>query len=438
MTMNNQFTQYMATGCLLLLFTLGACKKDSSFKHQAGQPMTIASFTPETGGRTTQILITGSNFSTNLEEISVFINGNRLPVVGANGDQIMAVVPRKCGSGKVKVKIGTDSVESTATFHYIFTRTVSTFAGSGVAGFANGQGTEAQFNFSGANWYRSGGLVLDDDLNLYVADPGNHCIRKVDSTGMVTTFAGSPGNSGHAEGIGTAARFSLPYSIAIDNNRNLYVADPANWDIRKITPDGNAVSYAWAPVSPWAVAVDNRTGYVYYTGTDAGNIYEVPAAFTSNTIGWGFSYPAGIAVGSNGDIYVSCNGDHTIRKMTAGSWTSSIIAGQAGVAGYQDGPGAAAKFANPWYLAVDRQDNIYLAANGTWNGATDSPDQSIRFIEAGTWAVNTFAGSGTAGYIDAIGKAAAFSAPTGVAVDKNGTVYVMDKNNNRIRKIVSD
>lgn len=436
--MNNRITHYMAVGSLFLLALLGACKKDSSFQHQAGAPMKIDSFTPGSGGRTTEILISGSNFSADPKEISVFINGNPLAIVGANGQQIMAVVPKKCGSGKVKVKIGTDSVESETIFTYNFTRTVSTLAGSGVAGFANGQGIDAQFNFNGQEWYRSGGLAVDDDLNVYVADPGNACIRKIDSTGKVITFAGSPGNSGYAEGVGVAARFSLPYSIAIDKDRNLYVADPGNWDIRKISPDGNAVSYLWAPASPWAVAFDRRTGYLYYTATDAGTVYQATAAFTSTGIATGLSYPAGIAVDGSGHLYVSCNGDQTIRKLEAGTWSNSIIAGQAGVAGYQDGPGDGAKFALPWFMAIDQQNNLYVAGNGTWNGATNNPDQSIRFIQAGNWEVSTFAGSGTAGYIDAIGSSAAFSAPTGVAVDKNGTVYVLDKNNNRIRKIVSE
>lgn len=436
--MNKYITNYITGSCLLLVSLLGACKKDDAFKHQAGSPMTIEQFTPESGGGTTQILITGNNFSADAKEITVTINGKVLPVVGVNGNQIMVLVPKKCGSGKIKVKIGTDSTESSTEFKYFFTRTVSTLAGSGVAGFANGQGIEAQFNFSGQNWYRSGGIAVDDDLNVYVADVGNACIRKIDSTGNVTTFCGSPGNSGYAEGTGTAARFGLPYSIAIDKDRNLYVADPSNWDIRKITPNGNAISYLWSPAAPWAVDVNKTTGNLYWSCTDAGTVYEANAPFTATGIASGLSYPAGVAVDGNGNVFVSCNGDHTIRKLEAGSWNSSLIAGVPASAGYVDGPGATAKFAYPWFMACDRQNNILVGTNGTWNGDPANPDQSIRLIQAGTWEVSTFAGSGTAGYIDAIGSAAAFSAPIGVAVDKNGTAYVFDKNNNRIRKIVSE
>jgi secreted PhoX family phosphatase len=126
-----------------------------------------------------------------------------------------------------------------------------------------------------------------------------------------------------------------------------------------------------------------------------------------------------------------------IRKFDAGTWNSTIIAGAEGVAGYADGHPQEARFSNPWGIAVDAAGNLYVAGNGTWDGGTYNPDQSIRMVQTGTWEVTTFAGSGTAGYVNAIGEAAAFSAPTGVTVDKNGTVYVLDKNNNRIRKIIS-
>jgi len=430
-------TTYCTAACFLLLLAT-SCKKDSSFKHEAGSPMTIEQFTPGSGSGTTQILITGTNFTADPSEINVTINGNKLPVVGVNGNQIMVVVPKKCGSGKLKIRIGTDSIESTGTFTYHYTRTVSTLAGNGVAGFANGKGTDAQFNFNGQFWYRSSGIAVDDDLNVYVADPGNACIRKIDSLGNVTTYAGSPGNPGNEEGTGTAARFYTPYSLALDKDRNVYVADVLNWNIRKITTDGYASWYTGMPAEPWAIAVDKKTGFVYVSCTNTGTIYQSKAAWSYNAIVTGLSYPAGIAVDNNSNIFVTGHGDHTIRKLDAGTWNNTVIAGQPGASGYADGPGPNARFTYPWSVATDQFNNVYVATNGTTSGDPNIPDQSIRFIEGGTWAVSTFAGSGKAGYIDAIGTSAAFSAPNGVCVDKNGTVYVLDKNNNRIRKIVSE
>ncbi|HVV03126.1 MAG TPA: IPT/TIG domain-containing protein [Puia sp.] len=415
-----------------------SCKKNSGVGHNPGASIVIDSFVATSGGVGTEVLISGSNFSTDTAGITVVINGHLLKVVGANTRQIMAVVPSKCGSGNVIVKIGGDSAVSKGIFNYTFSRIVSTLAGDGKAGFANGDGASAEFDFSGQNWYRSQGIVVDDNLNVYVADPGNHCIRKIDSLGNVTTLAGDPTTSGYADGQGSAAKFSIPYDVALDRDGNLWSVDPGNWDLRKISPDGTAVTWAWGGQAPWSVAVDNTTGYVYYTSCDnPGNVYQVTSQWTQNQVLSVPNYPAGIRFDKAGNLYVSVNGDQVIRRFDAGTWNNTVLAGTLGSAGYVDGAGTAAKFAYPWGIAVDGAGNLYVAGNGTWDGGTYNPDQSIRYVTAGDWEVSTFAGSGTAGYVDAIGASAGFSAPTGVAVDKNGAVYVLDKNNNRVRKIIS-
>jgi len=431
---------YIQLSCLFILACTAGCKKDNGSGHNASVPVTISDFTPIQGGGGTEILISGNNYTNDTTQIAVTLNGVPMKVVGVNGSNIMVVVPKKVGSGHITVKVGNDSVVSTGIFNYVYTRTVSTLAGSGKAGFANGQGTDAMFDFSGQSWYRSMGITVDDNLNVFVADPGNHCIRKIDSLGNVTTFCGSPGNSGYADGKGTAAKFSLPYDLALDAAGNLWSVDPGNWDIRKITPDGTAITWAWGNQAPWSVSVDKTTGYVYYSSCDpSGNVYPVTAkSTTGSAVISGLNYPAGIKFDKSGNLYIVLNGDHVIKKYTAGTWAANIIAGQQGIAGYVNGAATAAKFDHPWGLALDASGNIFIAGNGTWDGGTYNTDQSIRYIESGTWKVSTFAGSGTAGYADAVGEAAAFSAPTGVAVDKTGTVYVLDKNNNRIRKIVSE
>ncbi|ULT24267.1 hypothetical protein KUH03_35430 [Sphingobacterium sp. E70] len=111
-------------------------------------------------------------------------------------------------------------------------------AGNGTAGFLNGKGADAKFNFGGESWYRSGGIAVDDALNVYVTDPGNHCIRKIDPAGNVSTLAGSPSNAGMADGKGGEARFSLPYGLTIDEQGTYtllireigYPQDNTRWD----------------------------------------------------------------------------------------------------------------------------------------------------------------------------------------------------------------
>lgn len=436
--MKNIIKVVVLAGVVALVTGIFGCKKNSGLGHDPSSPMRIDSFIATSGGVGAEVLISGNNFSTDTNQITVIINGHRLKVVNANTRQIMAVVPARCGSGNVIVKIGSDSAVSAGVFNYVFSRVVSTLAGDGKAGFANGDGASAEFNFSGQSWYRSMGIVVDDNLNVYVADPGNHCIRKIDSLGNVSTLAGDPNTSGYADGQGSAAKFSLPYDLALDKDGNLWSVDPGNWDLRKISPDGTAVTWAWGGQAPWSVAVDNTTGYVYYSSCDnPGNLIQVTGQFTQSSVLSISNYPAGIKFDKAGNLYVAVNGDQVIRRFDAGTWNNTVLAGVLGTAGYVDGVGTAAKFSYPWGIAVDGAGNLYVAGNGTWDGGAYNPDQSIRYVTAGDWKVSTFAGSGTAGYINAIGEAAAFSAPTGVAVDKNGTVYVLDKNNNRIRKIIS-
>lgn len=435
-TMTRSLYSYIFIG-IAAAAVLAGCSKDKDLAHAPGQPMTISDYTPTVGGLATEVLITGDNFSSDTSEIIVTINGNRCAIVNANTKQIMALVPRKCGSGKLVVKIGKDSVVSSSDFNYIFTSKVTTYAGNGKAGFANGVGKDAMFSFNGQEWYRSMGIDVDDDGNVYVADPGNACIRKIDTTGMVSVLAGSPGNSGFAEGKGAAARFNLPYGLAVGKDGNIYTVDPVNYDVRKITPDGMATVLAWAQQPPWEVAVDKRNNDLYYTSVDGGKVWRVKDGQQTDVIS-DLSWPAGIGIDKAGNIYVACNGSNVIARFKADTYEKSIIAGQDGSAGYVNGPGASAKFASPWGLGVDNDGNIYVAGNGTWNGSTSNPDQSIRFIEANTWIVKTLAGSGAAGYTEGTGEAAAFSSPNGVAIDKKGVAYVIDKNNNCIRKIVTE
>jgi len=434
--MNQLIKLYLLSACLVMLAVAG-CKKDSGFTHHAGAAMTVDSFTATSGGVGTEILISGSNYSGDTAQITVLINGHRLKVVNANATRIMAVVPVRCGSGPVIVKIGGDSAASTGIFNYVFSRVVTTLAGNGTAGFADGNGTDAEFNFSGQNTYRSMGIVVDASLNVYVADPGNHCIRKIDTTGRVTTFAGKPGTSGYADGQGTAALFSLPYDLAIDAAGNIWSADASNWDIRKITPDGTATTWAWGHQAPWSLTIEPGTGYPWYTSWNpSGNVYKVTAQWGGTAVISSLDLPAAIRFDQGGNLYVVGNGENLIRKYSPATWTGTIVAGS-GKAGYVDGAAADAEFSSPCGLAIDGDGNLYVAGNGTQYGDTQSPDQSVRLISAGTGAVSTFAGSGIAGYADGVGITAAFSVPSGVAVDKNGTVYVLDKNNNRIRKIIT-
>jgi streptogramin lyase len=272
---------------------------------------------------------------------------------------------------------------------YLFT----TFAGTaGVVGSANGTGSAAEFS-------SPSGIVVDAADNLFVADTGNHTIRKITPAGVVSTFAGLAGVSGSADGTGSAARFNSPFGLTLDAAGNIFVADSDNDTIRKITPDKVVTTVA---------------GLAGVTGSADG----VGASAR-------FNGPRGVAVDNSGNIFVADTFNDTIRKITpAGS--VSTFAGLAGTPGSSNGTGSAARFSEPRGIAVDTAGKVYVA---------DSVNDTIRVITPGAL-VSTLAGlAGVNGSADATGSAARFFGPVGITVGDTGNVFVADTVNDTIRKI---
>ena len=326
---------------------------------------------------------------------------------------------------------------------------VTTFAGSaGSFGSANGTGAGAQF-------YQPEGLAVDGAGNVYVGDTGNQMIRLISSAGVVTTLAGSAGNYGSANGTGTNAAFWNPQGVALDSATNLYVADSFNNTIRLVTPAGVVSTLAGTAGSfgsadgtgaaarfwqPQGVAVDTN-GNVYVADSANGTIRLIGSggvvstwagsASTGSADGGGgsarFYWPSGAAVDSSGTNYVADTGNGTIRKVTAGGVVSTL-AGAAGSFGTNDGAGSSARFYGPQAIAADSSYNLYVA---------DTANHTIRKITS-SGVVSTLAGSpGTNGLTDGTGGNARFNAPHGVAVDSSGNVYVADTGNHTIRKVTS-
>ncbi len=220
----------------------------------------------------------------------------------------------------------------------ISTGAVSTLAGTGSLGSEDGPGDNARFN-------GPTGVAVDSSGNVYVADAGNHTIRKITSAGEVSTLAGVARNAGSDDGIGADARLNNPTGIAVDSTGNVYVAERDNQTIRKITSAGDVTTLAGTSLI---------TGSGNGTGTDAS-----------------FNAPTGVAVDSAGNVYVADTGNHTIRKITSAGEVTTL-AGTAGDGGYVDGTGTAASFNNPMGVAVDSSGNVYVA---------DFSNSTIRKIE---------------------------------------------------------
>lgn len=433
-----------------LLFQLGlaSCKeqffeqRDDSYAHNSNVPFVIDKFSPLEGSEATEVVIYGDNYSSSLSDISVKINGKPVTVLGANKNRMIVKIPAALGSGKIEITIAGKTVTSTTPFVYTLKRTVSTVAGAGVAGFADGAVDVAKFDFRS-----NAGMDIDSKGNLYVADIFNNCIRKITPGGVVSTFIGKPGVEGYVNGNKDVALFNHPMDVAIDKDDNLYVADAWNWAVRKVTPDGVVSSIrGQAFAFPQGIAVNKNTGVIYISSALAANyhggkIYEFSASGVLTERGVDVPiFSGGMAVDSKGNLIIADNASSVIYSVNTTTWARTPIAGSSGETGLTDGTGAVARFDHPWGIAVDAKDNIYVAGCGhrfeTPNISASA--SNIRMIEAGTNKVSTIAGGDAQGYANGLGGVARFAVPTGIAIGKDDAIYVLDKGNHRIRKIVSE
>lgn len=264
---------------------------------------------------------------------------------------------------------------------------VTTLAGNpGGVGGVDGTGANARFN-------EPTDVAVAVDGTVYVADKGNHTIRRITPDGSVTTVAGLAGVTGSNNGPGATARFFSPTGVALDQAGNLYVTESVNSRVRKITPPGLVSTFSGA-------GMGSQDG--------AWNVAK-------------FNQPDGIVFAPDGFLYVVDFGGDQIRKVAA---DGSVTTFAGSTRGYADGLGRAAQFRFPQGLAVDAMGTLYLADTANFAIRTITPEGLV----------GTLAG-GTIGFLDGLGTAARFRSPTAIAVDPAGNVLVADSGNHLIRKL---
>jgi trimeric autotransporter adhesin len=309
-------------------------------------------------------------------------------------------------------------------------------AGSSKLGYAGdgGPATAASMNLMFGNASApSSGLAVDRAGNLFIADTSNHCVRRVSPDGIIVTVAGK-GVAGFSGDGGPAvdAKLAYPWGVAVDPEGNLFIMDAFNYRVRKVSTSG--IITTMASVVGWAVAVD-RAGTVFVT-YPGGGTSEISANGTVTTVasigGWG------LAVDSSGNLFVA-DGNASVQKVSPNG-TVTIMAGN-GKAGYSGdgGPASSAQFSNPPGVAVDSNGNLFIA---------DRLNYRIRKVST-SGVVTTVAGNGTGRLFfdcssshDAAPAAytgpatsAQLSYPLGVAVDRDGNLFIADALENRIRKV---
>lgn len=364
-------------------------------------------------------------------------SGTSLRYYAAAADQFCLVMTK----ASVSYSITHDGIVSDGA---CFTNEVTTLAGSSTQGYADGSGGAAQFR-------NPVGLAVDGSGNVYVADYGNHRIRKISPAGVVTTFAGS-GAAGSSDGTGLAAQFRNPNGLALDSAGTLYVADYGNNKIRKISPAGVVTTLAGSGTAglvngsgtaaqfnaPSNLAVDAANN-VYVADWQNHAIRKITSTGTVSTLAGNgnpgyadgpgasalFFFPRGIAVNKSGEVLTTeiANGSARIRKINTSGVVSSVTT--TGTNGYIDGPVATARFSFPTSLAIDSAGVMYVA---------DWDNNRIRKITT-DGVVSTVAGTGAAGYADGTGSSAQLNAPQGIAVDSSGSIYIGEYSGHRVRKI---
>ena len=330
-------------------------------------------------------------------------------------------------------------------------RTVRTYAGSGVNDFADGSALTAQFS-------NPRGIARAADGRLFIADTDNHRIRVISADGTtVSTYAGD-GFAGFANGSTSTARFNFPFDVALAADGRLFVADTANHRIRVISADGATVStYAGDDAAAFAdgstttarfatprgvaLAADGRL-FVADSFNDRIRVISADGATVSTYAGSGFGFangststarfiePQDVAVAADGRVFVADTGNRRIRVISADGATVSTYAGD-GVQNFADGSTTTAQFDSPADLVVASDGRVFV---------TDTGNRRIRVISADGAFVSTYAGSGTATQTNEPQESQTaldidLGAPESMTLAPDGRLFFPDSGSHRIRVI---
>lgn len=403
----------------------------------------ISGFSPLTGKKGTVIKIQGKYFGTDASKVSLQINGLKATINAVTDAEITAVVPDKCGLGKLVLTVNAKEVTSSSAFRYLYSAKTAYFSG-GEPGYEDGTPQKSKFG----TLYN---IATDTKGIMFAADLGNCMVRQIETDGSTSTLAGAA-QGGFKDGKGNQALMKFPIGIELAPDGSIYVADHQNHAIRKIAPDGTLGTVAGHPdrpglangnlataqfKAPYGVKLD-KTGTLWICDTENGVIRKLStdgqvSTFAGSTPGYAdgklleakFYMPSYLNFDPNGNIYVADKHNHCIRKITSDGMVATF-AGTPTKSGYRDGEPGQAMFNQPCNIQIDKLGNLYV--NDLWN-------HCIRLVYPDGY-VTTLAGKGeTEGYEEGAGENALFKHPQGCTLDKDENLFVTDSANQRIRKL---
>jgi sugar lactone lactonase YvrE len=428
----------LKSGTFLILFIsffFIKCKDNdnSSPTYDPGTPIVCEEFFPETGGVGTQLVIRGQNFGSDTSLVKVSVNDKEAAVIGVNDTHIYAVVPRRADVGPVKVTIGKDDQAQTYTFpqnfDYKFSQVVSTLSGhtrnDGSSEVINGTLEEAWF-------VEPRTLTIDNEGDLYLIE-SNRGLRVISQkrNEVTSPFRGSGG-------------MSRPVMLAFSNDQNtLYITNEEGHDMGVgvfTTTRDNGFMNARELLKQREtsdVIVNPIDGTLFYAAKPGGSVYRYDFDTKTSSLATTLGDNNFISMAFTPDgrtLYLMGADTHVIYKSTYNPVTKTLqnptlFAGTQWQSGHVDGVGTAARFNLPFQGAVDDEGNLYVA---------ELLNHTIRKITP-DGVVSTFAGvPGEKGYLDGKPLQSKFNEPMGVAIDDEGTIYVADTKNHRIRMIKYD
>jgi sugar lactone lactonase YvrE len=332
---------------------------------------------------------------------------------------------------------------------------ITTLAGNGIQGFSGDNGPAAQASLNDPT-----GVAVDTRGSVYIADFANHRVRRIGKDGVITTVAGmgTPGFSGDG-GPATLSRLSFPTGVAVDAKGVLYIADYGNHRIRRVSPNGVITTLAGVGHfgflgdgglatqaslnSPMGVAVD-AAGVIYIADTGNQRVrYVKPSGIIMTIAGTGvfgffgdggpatraaLSVPTGVAVDEKGTLYIADSFNQRVRRVGPDEVITTFAGGGDSLG--DGGPATQANLRGPRGVAVDAAGVVYIA---------DQHHERVRRVGP-DGLITTVAGKGTFGFSGDRGPAAeaSLNSPVGVTADTQGNVYIADRLNNRIRRIAPE